>query len=47
LLEGYRIKGRKLILPDADTKLAFQESGRDKLITSYRLCVNTAGAVSA
>jgi TonB family protein len=45
LLEGYRTRGSKLIVPDDDTKLAFQESGKDKLITSYKLCVDTTGAV--
>jgi hypothetical protein len=45
LLEGYRIKGSQLIVPDDDTKRAFQESGRDRLITSYKLCLDSTGAV--
>ncbi|HEY5927848.1 MAG TPA: hypothetical protein VIV11_39450 [Kofleriaceae bacterium] len=46
LLEDYRISGEKLIVPDDATKTAFADSGRDRLIASFKLCIGDKGTVS-
>ena len=46
MLEGSRIAGEKVIVPDDKTKIAIQQSKRDRLIASFKLCVDTTGAVN-
>lgn len=45
-LDAHRIKGDKNILPDPDDARAIQSSDIDRVITSVKLCVDTAGHVS-
>jgi hypothetical protein len=47
LLEGSRISGEKLIVPDDVTKTEIQRSGKEKLVGSYKLCIDTNGVPSA
>ena len=47
LLEGNRIRGDKDIEPDAPTKAQIAKSGKDRLIGSYKLCIDAQGAVTA
>ena len=47
LLEGSRIAGEKQIVPDDVTKTEISRSGKDKIIASYKLCINTGGAVTS
>ncbi len=47
LLEGSRISGDKMIVPDDVTKTEISRSGKDKIIASYKLCINTSGAVTS
>ena len=47
LLEGSRIAGDKQIVPDDVTKTEIQRSGKDKIIGSFKLCINAAGAVTS
>jgi len=47
LLEGRRIRGNKNIGPDAATKSAIANSGKDKLVVSYKLCLDTQGAIAS
>jgi len=47
MLEGQRIAGEKLIVPDDVTKTDIQRSGKDKIITSYKLCIDTGGNVTS
>ena len=47
LLEGSRIAGEKAITPDDKTKLAIMQSGKDKVIASFKLCVNVTGVVAS
>jgi hypothetical protein len=44
-LETNRIAGTKLILPDDKTKKEFRQSKRDKMIGSFKLCIDEQGAV--
>ena len=46
LLEGSRIAGNKVIIPDDATKAAFAESGKAKMIASLKLCIDETGAVT-
>jgi hypothetical protein len=46
LLEGNRIAGNKMIVPDDVTKTEIQRSGKDKLVGSWKLCLTPAGDVS-
>lgn len=46
LLEGQRIAGDKLIVPDEETKKQITKSGKDKVIGSYKLCVDVQGNVT-
>lgn len=46
LLEGSRIAGTKAIVPDDDTKIAIAKAGKDKLVGSYKLCINATGALT-
>jgi hypothetical protein len=47
LLEGYRISGDKHIVPDDATKVQIQQSGNEKIVTSYKLCLDPQGAVTS
>ncbi|MBA3457804.1 MAG: energy transducer TonB [Deltaproteobacteria bacterium] len=47
LLEGSRIAGDKMIVPDDVTKTEIQRSGKDKIIGSFKLCINASGAVTS
>jgi protein TonB len=46
LLEGSRIAGEKQIIPDDVTKTEIQRSGKDKIIGSFKLCINAGGEVT-
>ena len=46
LLEGSRIAGEKMIIPDDVTKTEIQRSGKDKIIGSFKLCINSGGEVT-
>jgi hypothetical protein len=46
-LDAMRIAGEKNILPDDVTRKTIRESGRDKVIGSYKLCVKRTGAVAS
>ncbi len=46
MLEGSRIAGDKLIVPDDDTKVEITASGKDKLVASFKLCLGTDGAIT-
>jgi TonB family protein len=45
-LEAHRIKGDRNIFPDEDDKRAIESSDIDRVITSVKMCVDTAGQVS-
>jgi protein TonB len=47
LLEGSRVAGDKMIVPDDVTKTEIQRSGKDKLVGSFKLCINAGGEVTA
>ncbi len=47
LLEGSRVSGEKQIIPDDVTKTEIQRSGKDKLIGSFKLCINANGEVTS
>jgi protein TonB len=47
LLEGSRIAGEKQIIPDDVTKTEIQRSGKDKIIGSFKLCINAVGEVTS
>jgi hypothetical protein len=46
LLEGNRIAGQKLIVPDDKTKIAIQDAKRDKVVASFKLCLDDTGVVT-
>jgi TonB family protein len=46
-LEGLRISGDKNIVPDDLTKVEISRSGKGKIVTSYKLCLSTAGSISS
>ena len=46
LLEANRLTGNKLITPDPKTVEEIKKSGKDKIIGSYKLCLDTQGAVT-
>jgi hypothetical protein len=45
LLEGSRIAGSRDILPDEPTKRAIKQSGKDRVIGAFKLCIDTNGGV--
>ncbi|MBL9019412.1 MAG: hypothetical protein JNL83_34810 [Myxococcales bacterium] len=47
LLEGSRVAGDKMIVPDDVTKTEIQRSGKDKIIGSFKLCINAGGEVTS
>ena len=46
LLEGNRIAGNKAIVPDDTTKKAIAASQKDKIIGSFKMCVDPTGVVT-
>ena len=46
-LEAERISGNKLIVPDDVEKVDLARSGKSKLVTTYKLCVDPKGVPSA
>ncbi|MBV8762467.1 MAG: hypothetical protein JO257_34605 [Deltaproteobacteria bacterium] len=46
-LETLRVAGSKLITPDAKTKDAIALSGHDKVIGSFKLCIDDTGKVAS
>jgi hypothetical protein len=46
LFEAQRTGGDKNILPDDATKLEIQQSGKERVVGSYKLCVTETGAVT-
>ncbi|MDX2093504.1 MAG: hypothetical protein SFX73_37010 [Kofleriaceae bacterium] len=46
LLEGSRIAGDKQIVPNEVTKTEIMRSGKDKVIGSFKLCINAGGEVT-
>jgi len=46
-LEASRLSGEKIILPDADTKLAIAKAGATKIFGTFKLCVDTSGTISS
>jgi protein TonB len=46
MLEGARISGSPAIVPSDRTKTAILESGRTKLVGTFKLCLTPEGAVS-
>ncbi len=47
LLEGQRIAGEKMIVPNDVTKTEIQRSGKDKIVGSYKLCITVDGSISS
>ncbi len=47
LLESSRVAGEKQIVPDDVTKTEIQRSGKDKIIGSFKLCINAGGEITA
>ena len=47
VLEGLRISGSKLIVPDARTKADILASGKTKVVASMKLCVDDQGSVTS
>ncbi len=47
MLEGQRISGEKMISPDDVTKTEIQRSGKDKIVGSFKLCIDLNGGVSS
>jgi hypothetical protein len=47
LLEGQRLAGNKNIVPDDPTKTAIAQSGKDKLVGSFKLCITDAGDIAS
>ena len=45
LLEGSRIAGEKMIVPNDVTKTEIQRSGKEKVVGAYKLCINISGEV--
>ncbi len=46
-LEAFRLRGDRNILPDEATRLAIARAGVTKVAGSYKLCVDTSGAVAS
>ncbi|MGE0871849.1 MAG: energy transducer TonB [Kofleriaceae bacterium] len=47
MLEQSRIAGEKQIVPDDNTKVEIQRSGKDKVVGSYKICINPEGGVTS
>jgi len=46
-LDAFRLRGDRNILPDEATRLAIARAGVTKVTGSYKLCINTSGAVAS
>ena len=46
-LEASRIAGEKNIIPDDNTKIEIQRSGKEKIVGSFKLCINTEGSINS
>src|SRR5262249_54286694 len=44
-LDAHRIRGTKSIMPDDEDKSAIAASGKDRVISSFKLCVDEGGNV--
>ena len=47
MLEGSRISGEKMISPDDVTKTEISRSGKDKIVGSFKICLDVNGGVSS
>lgn len=47
MLEGSRIAGEKMISPEDNTKIEIQRSGKDKIVGSFKICLDINGGVSS
>ena len=47
MLEGSRIAGDKMIVPDDVTKTEIQRSGKDRVIGSFKLCITVGGTIQS
>ncbi|MGE0549627.1 MAG: hypothetical protein AB7O24_30280 [Kofleriaceae bacterium] len=47
MLEQSRVAGEKQIVPDDNTKVEIQRSGKDKLVGAFKLCIDTQGSVTS
>lgn len=47
VLETYRIAGEKVIVPDDKTKTEIARSGRDRIVGSFKLCLDASGDVTS
>jgi protein TonB len=47
VLEGHRVSGEKNIVPDDITKTEIARAGKEKVVGSFKLCLDTTGAPSA
>jgi len=47
MLEGSRIAGDKMIVPDDVTKTEIQRSGKDRVIGSFKLCLTVSGDIQS
>jgi protein TonB len=47
MLEGQRIAGNKMIVPNDVTKTEIQRSGKDKVVGSYKLCITVDGNIAS
>src|SRR5262249_4694994 len=45
-LEPLRLTGDKRILPDEVTKTEIERSDKDKVVASFKLCIDTSGQVT-
>jgi protein TonB len=46
-LEGQRVAGDKNIVPDDVTKVEISRAGKEKIVGSFKLCIDTDGKPSA
>jgi hypothetical protein len=47
MLEASRIAGEKNIVPEEVTKTDIQRSGKDRVVGSYKLCLNAGGDITS
>lgn len=47
MLENARLGGERDIVPDADTQREIATAGKPRLVGTFKLCVNTSGAVAS
>jgi len=46
-LEGNRIAGNRLIPPDAKTRTAISRSGKTRVVSTFKLCLDATGVVTS